>query len=277
MSAHYLCVLPTRSLVLQKVSKRKSRKGATKRRQPFPIKQFARALGRGVIIGLVGVGLFAGGRLLVGMEFKLMPVNNIVLATPLVYQDEVQLMSTVDVYKNSSLLWLDVSELASTVEALPWIRSAAVQKQWPASLKVTVTEHEPVAVWNQSTVLNSDGLPLERPVAQMSLAELSGPAGKPEMVMTQYLQFGQIFQEEGYRVTAVDLKARGAWTITLNLGVKIRLGEKDVLKRSRRVVKVLNSLSADVEQIELIDARYPNGAAIRYKQDKAEVENDIAA
>lgn len=212
-----------------------------------------------------------------GLDIRIMTLTEFDIVTPLVYQDEAQLSAVLESRLGDSFLFLDTMELVREVEALPWIRTAAIQKQWPSKLSVTVTEHEPVAIWNRSAVLNNEGLPLRRPVAQMDLAELSGPEGRSEEVMSHYLQFGKIFREVGFRVSSVDLKARGAWTVYLENGVKIRLGEDQVLKRSRRVVRILTSDDFDLETIETIDVRYPNGAAVRLKQETVEVENDIAA
>lgn len=269
--------LQKNSWVFQKVTKKKNRKGATKRRQPFPVKKVIVTAGKS-LIGLVAIGLTAVSmQFIFGLDIRLMNVKDIEIETPLVYQDETQLMNVLNSRKDQSFLLLNTIELAEELELLPWIRKAAVQKRWPATLVLTVSEHEPVAVWNQSAVLNGEGMPLERPVADMSLAELSGPEGAPETVMSHYLQFGQIFQEFGFRIAAVDLKARGAWSLTLHKGIEISLGQKEVLERSRRVVKVLRSDNFDIDNIETIDARYPNGAAVKLKQETAEVEHDIAA
>ncbi|EAR08929.1 cell division protein FtsQ/DivIB [Reinekea blandensis] len=257
--------------------KKTVKKGATRRREPFPLKKVLKVLGKvtGLVI-LAGV-LITGFRLLMGLDISVMTVSAFKVESPLVYQDEAEMNALLSRHLGESLLLLDTIALARDIEALPWIRSAAVQKQWPSLLLVQVSEHEPVATWNRSAVLNNEGLPLERPVAQMTLAELSGPSGRPEEVMSHYLQFGKIFREVGFRVSSVDLKARGAWSLYLDNGIQIRLGEDQVLERSRRVVRILTSDDFDVNNIDTIDVRYPNGAAVRLKQETVEVENDIAA
>lgn len=45
-----------------------------------------------------------------------------------------------------SLLALSASIAAARVEALPWIRSATVAKNWPRRVRISVDEHEAVAV-----------------------------------------------------------------------------------------------------------------------------------
>lgn len=46
-----------------------------------------------------------------------------------------------------SLMTLDVHELRSRVETLPWVKSAAVQKLWPDTVHVTIVERAPIALW----------------------------------------------------------------------------------------------------------------------------------
>jgi cell division protein FtsQ len=41
---------------------------------------------------------------------------------------------------------VDTGAVTASVEAMPWVRSAAVSRVWPSTVRVTVTERRPVAV-----------------------------------------------------------------------------------------------------------------------------------
>lgn len=260
-------------------TKRAKSRGATKRKQPFPLKVVLLWLKRAVVsVAVLGL-LILLGRVVVNVEWQPMAVKDFELTTTLVYQNGEPLDELLDSYRGASLIFLDVENLNSQINGLPWISRTSVQKVWPGTIRVSVVEHEPVAIWNEISVLNSEGKPLEKPVAEMALAKLQGPAGAPEKVMEHYLQFSQIFKEYGHQVTQVTMKARGAWSLKTQEGIEIQLGEKDVLERSRRIVNVLTHSQLPDQKIEYIDARYPNGIAIKFTDiDTAEVvENDIAA
>jgi cell division protein FtsQ len=196
----------------------------------------------------------------------------------LIYQDQKQVNLLLNSYIGQSLLFMDLSLLQEQLEALPWVSQASILKRWPGELEVKLTEHEPVAFWNSETVLNSEGIPLTKPFAKMDLAELNGPVGQASDVMEHYLQFARIFNEQGLVLNKVYKQPRGAWSLHLRNGIVVELGEESVLERSRRVVTVLASEMILDVKISYIDARYPNGVAIKYINELDEgAEDDIAA
>ncbi len=48
----------------------------------------------------------------------------------------------------------DIDVLQQSVEALPWVAHAAIRKQWPDTVKVFLTEHQPEAIWNGNELLD---------------------------------------------------------------------------------------------------------------------------
>jgi cell division protein FtsQ len=42
---------------------------------------------------------------------------------------------------------IDLAAVRTGIEALPWVRRAAVRRAWPAGLAVTLEEHEAAAQW----------------------------------------------------------------------------------------------------------------------------------
>lgn len=249
------------------MSERKKRKqGATPRRKPIdwrtPLRRGMRLLAGGIVVAV----LITGGRWLMGLEIDWQPMalTDWTLDATLVYEDRRRLDAALDKYRGRSLLTLSPATVQEDIKALPWIASAAVTKAWPDRLRVTVTEHEPVARWNGDQVLNSDGEPLTRPVADLVLAGLNGPDGQAKRVMEQYLQYSRVFSDTGYRLQGVRMHKRGAWDLTLDNGIRVALGSRDMLERTRRVVALMTRGGLDLSTIEYIDARYPNGLAVSY-------------
>ena len=59
------------------------------------------------------------------------------------------------------------------------------------------------------------------------------------------------------------LDARRSWTLQLDDGLVIRLGNKDVQARLTRFFRVYPRLQQMATQVREMDLRYPNGFAIR--------------
>jgi len=77
----------------------------------------------------------------------------------------------------------------------------------------------------------------------------------------------------------VQVDARGAWQMTLQNGVEIRLGRRDVEARTQLFLDVAASIISSREaEIEFVDMRYSNGFTIGWKNgsrspvEEAEIE-----
>ncbi|MEX0623258.1 cell division protein FtsQ/DivIB [Saccharospirillum sp.] len=225
----------------------------------------AQALGAGLVIAV----LVVGGRWVahqdLARDWRPMAVTTWEVNEILVYEDRARLDAVMESFRGRSLLTIAPGDVQQRLEQLPWIAEVSVTKAWPDRLQLAVTEHEPVARWNGDQVLNSDGEPLSRPVAELVLAELNGPNAAAKRVMEQYLQFSRVFSGAGQRLNGVHMHRRGAWTVTLDSGIEVELGSKDMLARTRRVVVLLNAEGVAPDTIEYIDARYPNGLAVGHR------------
>ncbi|MEP4546544.1 MAG: cell division protein FtsQ/DivIB [Saccharospirillum sp.] len=246
--------------------------GAVPRKPSKPPRNWRRALrlsAQALAGGLAVAVLVVGGRWVteqdVSLDWRPMAVTTWQVDELLVYEDRNRLDTAMEAFRGRSLLTIAPGEVQQRLEQLPWIAEVSVTKAWPDRLQLAVTEHEPVARWNGDQVLNSDGEPLSRPVAELVLAELSGPDAQAKRVMEQYLQFSRVFSGAGQRLNGVEMHRRGAWTLTLDSGIEVALGSKDMLARTRRVVVLLNAEGVAPGTIEYIDARYPNGLAVGHR------------
>ena len=89
----------------------------------------------------------------------------------------------------SGFVSLDVDEVRTTLELLPLVATARVEKSWAGTLIVTVEEEVPVAIWNDGKLLsqNGDVLPVE--MRDLNLPELTGDVAGSRKVMEHFLLF----------------------------------------------------------------------------------------
>ncbi len=259
-------------------NKKRKTAGATKRRRPFPFQLWFKRVMIGLAGSFVVMALIVVARLVGGLEWQPLPIQELALNSPLVYQPQSDLDEISQQYLGKSLLFVDLEKLRVELEALPWVQSVSVGKQWPDKIDVSLKEYEPVANWNGDSVLNAEGYPLAKPALDLKLADLKGPDNYSKLVMDHYLLFSKMFSVEGYAVKGVTMKPRGSWNIELENEIVIYIGEQEVLQRSQRVVDLLNYKKESIDAIEYIDARYQNGIAIKEKQNlSSEVQHDVAA
>jgi cell division protein FtsQ len=162
----------------------------------------------------------------------------------------------------------DLDGIERAVEALPWVARARVQRRWPNSLHVTVTEQIAAARWGDSGLLNTRGELFVRQAAHVpaELPHLSGPDGTESQVAQRYLAVQGRMLEAGMRIAALRLDERGAWEMDLDSGVTVRLGRRDVDERIDRFIRTASQvISHRLNDITYVDMRYSNGFAIGWR------------
>lgn len=107
-----------------------------------------------VLIGLVQTGLWARDWLTQHRDTQIKTLT--VLGQPY-YTAERDIVAAIRKADLSSFFELDVKAVHDQVQALPWVATVSVRKQWPDALQVYVVEHKPVAYWNSDLLLNSAG------------------------------------------------------------------------------------------------------------------------
>ena len=161
----------------------------------------------------------------------------------------------------------DLSRVKSRVEMLPWVRSAAVGREWPGTLTVSVLEHEPVAHWNGESLVSEKGVVFSPAEASLAgLPGLHGPRGKAGEVLDRARGFSDELESLGLELESLRLEARGAWTLLLSNGIRVSLGRDRVNERFQRFMTVYESRLAPIAaSITGVDARYGNGVAVRWR------------
>ncbi len=185
---------------------------------------------------------------------------------------------------------LNLQKTQQAFEALPWIRSAVVQREFPNHIKVSLTAHTPIARWtsldtavspeNKTDVdieqlLNVQGEVFETSGGQIdtdNLPALSGPVRSAAEVLSLYqgLQSSLQTNTQGSarQIVQLSLNPLGMWRAVLDNKATLELGsgsKEDILLRTNRWLiaasQVKNKYNA--HDLQSVDLRYPNGFATR--------------
>lgn len=215
----------------------------------------------GVLALMLGVGVMAWG-LVVSFD---RPIGKVEVGGQFQRVTPLQVEEVVARFRGSGFLSVDLAALRKSLETVPWVDRARVERKWPNGVRVFITEHVAAARWGESGLMNTRGelfLKDARHIPQ-ELPQLMGPPGTEGQVAKLYLESYPRLLGVGMRLSKVELDARGAWQLTLGNGVTVRLGRQDVPVRLERFIAVASPVvAARAAEVSYVDLRYSNGFSV---------------
>ncbi|MCI0507706.1 MAG: cell division protein FtsQ/DivIB [Gammaproteobacteria bacterium] len=174
---------------------------------------------------------------------------------------------------NGGFFSLDVGGLKQNLEQYAWIKAVSIRRVWPDVLQILVTEQQPVAVWNHDSIINREG-ELFAPVAEQfpeGLAAVNGPPGTHRALIKHFNALSQMAGELGLAITDITLNDRRAMQVTLSNGLQLLMGrvrnETESATEMLRFVRAYKAtLAPQSDRIQVVDLRYTNGLAVRWKR-----------
>lgn len=158
---------------------------------------------------------------------------------------------------------LNLNEAQRAFAQVPWVREAHVRRQWPDRLEISIVEHQALARWNDTDLVDTTG-EVFRADYDDELPAFSGPEGSAAEVAAQFARFRAALQPMKLAPREVHLSPRRAWKLALDNGVTIELGREDAAERLGRFVAFYPRTVARLPRpVEAVDLRYRNGFAVR--------------
>lgn len=158
---------------------------------------------------------------------------------------------------------VDLAQAREAFEKLPWVRKVNVRRQWPDRLELAVEEHQPLARWGSSALVNAHGEVFEAAISS-TLPVFSGPEGTASEVVARYAEFDHLLVPIGRKVVVIALSARRAWQLRLDDGMVLHLGRENLEGRLAGFVSAYQRTVARLPQPPShVDLRYSNGFAVR--------------
>lgn len=156
----------------------------------------------------------------------------------------------------------DIERLRASLERLPWVRGVNIRREFPDRLVMRLEEHQPLARWNHSALVNQQGEVFEASFAQV-LPNFIGQDGASADVTQHYAQFSQQLAPLDLQVVQLAQSPRHAWQLHLSNGMVLELGSDDMQQRLARFVAVYPySLAGMQGSVRYVDLRYRNGFAV---------------
>jgi cell division protein FtsQ len=219
---------------------------------------------------LVPLAMLAGAAVLIPIarEFLDRPVGALVVEGTFQRVTAIEVQEAAADALSGGFLSLDLPRLRASIATLDWVDSVHVTRAWPDTVRVRITEHQAAARWGDTGLLNARG-ELFTENARHTYAELpqlSGPPGSEAEVARLYLAVRGRLADAHLSLAALRLDGRRAVEIVLGTGQVIKLGNRDLDQRLKRLFAVAAPTLADeLKRVDYIDLRYTNGFAVGWQ------------
>ncbi|KVW96261.1 cell division protein FtsQ [Thiobacillus denitrificans] len=201
-------------------------------------------------------------------------LRNIEVKTPVAHVTEAQIRLVAERQVRGTFFTVDLESVRNSLEKLPWVREARVERRWPDTLAVSLTEHVPLARWNDNALVNEAGEVFVA-AANTRLPRLSGPEDSSAEVVAAYRRHHAALAPLGMAIDELRLSPRRAWRLKLGNGMTLALGREQTDARLTRFVALYPRLFGTQATAQAdaappapitpvtVDLRYPDGFAVR--------------
>ncbi len=212
------------------------------------------------------------------LRHPLFALGGITVQGDVTHNNAVTLRANVAPRLAGNFFTVNLATARDAFEAVPWVRSAVVRREFPNRLSVSLEEHRAVALWGaegEGRLLNNFGEVFEANVGEVEadeLPRLSGPVPQSAVVLSMYQAIKPMFGGLDLGINHLSLTARGSWQVQLDNGGEVELGRgtpEEVVARTQRFVQTLTQVSSRYSRrpdaLLSADLRHSDGYALRLK------------
>jgi len=181
--------------------------------------------------------------------------------------DRETILAALDAHYGTPILAVSPSRARQQLEALPWVRSAAIERRLPGTIYVGLVERRPLAVWQhdgKQELIDRDGTVI--PVTDLSrFAKLPTVVGDDEARhgAAQLLDVLNSEPRLAARVTAAVLVGGRRWNVRIDNLIEVLLPEDDMAGAWAKLAQLEHSSRILQRDVETVDLRLPDRLVVR--------------
>lgn len=166
---------------------------------------------------------------------------------------------------------VDLQAIQQAVMSLPWAETVQVQREWPNRIKLRIYEQKPVVRWQNDSLLNAQGAifkPLNIDKFQ-SLPVLYAPLAQRQQLLAVMQGLRVTLKDQDLYLTEFRVSDRQSWLLQMSNGMSMQLGRLEPLLKFAQLMKALTVSGSElVSKMAYVDMRYPNGYAVRWRENE---------
>lgn len=171
-----------------------------------------------------------------------------------------QILQVIGVRPGGSLVGFDAVSARMKLEALDWVASATVQRQFPNQLEITLAERQPFAVWQHNgvyEVIDRQGVVMGGmdPASLQRLPLVSGEGAN--LAAAEFVNQMEARPDIMNRVFAAARVGHRRWTLYMDNGVKVVLPEHGVEQALADFASLESQQAILSKGVREIDLRVP--------------------
>ena len=244
--------------------------------------------GRACVVGLATILSFSAIALL-AVDKLYRPdtfvINQLKIKGSFRYLKPADVEEAVGVDSLTNFFSIELDNVKKKIEDLSWVRHADVRREWPDTLVVNVEEHVPVMRWKDDLWVTSRGKVVDLPneIPLQNVVSLHANENDSLLALNTAFRWKKKLQKHQLELRKLKLTTSRAWTITLYNQVTggefdLLLGREDVEMRLARFGKLFEQQFSQTDtQLLRVDARYPDGLAIKANKISETVSTDSLA
>ena len=219
-----------------------------------------------VAVAALSVLAWAGGSWAVRQP--IFAFQEVVIRGPLTMANPAHIEAVVREELKGTFFTMQLADARRSLARVPWVRSIALRRAWPRRLEVIVSEHEPLARWNDTALVNTHGETFAADYAG-DLPQFNGPDGASQQVAQRFSEFGATLKATGLALGEIRLSERGGWELKTvgDRPLTLELGRVEPMARLERFVAyyaaTIGRLQRAGTRVNQVDLRYRNGFAAR--------------
>lgn len=206
----------------------------------------------------------------------LFPIRKVQLISSFNHVDKKKIQQILNPYLQAGFFAFHAKNLSAELMDLPWIHNVSVQRLWPDKIVLRIDEQIPLAKWNNVSLLNTDGeiFTPDKDTLPNNLPKLFGEDNELQEITNSYFLMQQTLKTVGYTINQLFVDQHHNWYLILNNGLRLFLGQKDVLTRLKLFTSIYPKIKTKDKTARQIDLRYNNGLAIDWvDSNKNEIKN----